>query len=95
MEVPRGIAEWFSRGVAVTLLILVPGLIGGWADARLGTAWLTPLGFLIGIVAGSAGLISLLVRQPSEARPADALKRNGAELSGAPKKSVAEERVER
>jgi hypothetical protein len=82
VELPKGLAEWFSRGVAVSLLILVPGLIGGWADSQFGTGWMTPLGFLVGMLAGLAGLIGLLNRRPSavpreDSAPADGLERWG------------------
>lgn len=82
MQVPPGIAEWFSRGVAVSLMILLPGLIGGWADSRLGTAWLTPLGFLVGMLAGSAGLIVLLSRKPAGADSNGLAERGGASAAG-------------
>jgi hypothetical protein len=43
---------WVSRITAIGLAMFLPGVAGGWLDARLGTGFLGPAGFVLGI--GSA-----------------------------------------
>lgn len=43
---------WVSRITAIGLAMFLPGVAGGWLDARLGTGFLGPLGFVLGL--GSA-----------------------------------------
>ena len=43
---------WVSRITAIGLAMFLPGVAGGWADERLGTRFLGPLGFAVGL--GSA-----------------------------------------
>ncbi|MFM8734905.1 MAG: hypothetical protein ACKOC8_06920 [Pirellulales bacterium] len=40
---------WVSRIVAIGLTMFVPGVAGGWIDARLGTNVIGPLGFAGGL----------------------------------------------
>jgi len=54
---------WVSRITVIGLSMFVPGLVGGWLDARLGLAVLGPLGFVVGFVAGLAQL-SAIARRP-------------------------------
>lgn len=43
---------WVSRIMAIGLSMFLPGLAGGWLDARAGTGFLGPAGFVLGFVAG-------------------------------------------
>ena len=43
---------WVSRITAIGLAMFLPGVAGGWLDARLGTRFLGPIGFVLGL--GSA-----------------------------------------
>jgi hypothetical protein len=49
--------EWVSRILAVVVVMIAPGLLGGWLDKRLGTGFLTLLGFALGLTAGTAYLL--------------------------------------
>jgi hypothetical protein len=40
---------WVSRIIAIGLSMFLPGVVGGWLDARLGTRFLGPLGFVVGL----------------------------------------------
>ena len=39
---------WSARIMAIGLSMFVPGVIGGWLDARSGLQLLGPIGFLLG-----------------------------------------------
>lgn len=57
---PIGVAiGWASRLIAVGITMFLPAVVGGWADARLGTAWLAPLGLAAGFGLGLLWLIRL------------------------------------
>ena len=51
--------EWVSRITAVALAMVLPGLAGYWLDMKFGTRFLTPCGFVFGIVAGIWSLLLL------------------------------------
>jgi hypothetical protein len=57
--------EWVSRVLAVVVVMVGPGLLGGWLDKRWGTSFLTLLGFALGLIGGTA---YLLVATKSKAR---------------------------
>lgn len=40
---------WVSRIMAVGLTMFLPGVAGGWLDARFGTSFLGPLGIAAGL----------------------------------------------
>ncbi len=40
---------WVSRIIAIGLTMFLPGVAGGWLDARLGTSFIGPLGFVAGL----------------------------------------------
>ncbi|MFZ4638681.1 MAG: hypothetical protein ACOYMC_14835 [Pirellulales bacterium] len=40
---------WVSRVMAIGLTMFLPGVAGGWLDTRLGTRFLGPAGFVIGL----------------------------------------------
>ncbi len=48
-----------------------PGLLGAMADKKLGTGFLSPLGFVIGLVVGTVGLVVLAKRltPPAAGKP--------------------------
>jgi hypothetical protein len=45
--------------MAVGLVMFLPAVAGGWLDARLATAFLGPLGLVLGFVAGLAWLVRM------------------------------------
>jgi hypothetical protein len=51
--------EWVSRITVVGGVMVVPGLIGHWFDGRLGTRFLAPAGFLLGVCAGMWHLLAV------------------------------------
>lgn len=40
---------WVSRIMAIGLTMFLPGVAGGWLDERMGTRFLGPLGFALGL----------------------------------------------
>ncbi|MFM7108556.1 MAG: hypothetical protein ACKOZU_08170 [Planctomycetaceae bacterium] len=50
---------WAARIMAVGLVMFLPGVAGGWLDARLGTRVIGPAGFVLGLGASLAWLASL------------------------------------
>jgi hypothetical protein len=57
---PMAVAmEWVSRITVVGGVMVVPGLIGHFADGRLGTRFLAPVGFLLGVCAGMWHLLAV------------------------------------
>ena len=57
---PMAIAlEWVSRITAVAMAMVLPGLLGYWLDSKLGTGFLAPVGFVVGIVGGMWSLLAL------------------------------------
>jgi hypothetical protein len=57
---PMAVAlEWVSRITAVALAMVLPGLFGYWLDIKLGTSFLAPTGFVLGIVGGMWSLMAL------------------------------------
>ena len=48
-----------------------PGLLGAMADKKLGTGFLSPLGFVVGLVVGTIGLVVLAKRltPPAAGKP--------------------------
>lgn len=53
---------WVSRIVAVGLTMFLPGVAGGWLDARLGTGFLGPLGIALGVATAILWLLQLTRR---------------------------------
>jgi hypothetical protein len=51
--------EWVSRITGVAMAMVVPGLLGYWVDSKLGTRYLAPAGFVLGIVGGIWSLLTL------------------------------------
>lgn len=54
---------WVSRIVAVGLTMFLPGVAGGWLDARLGTVFLAPLGLVLGVATAFLWLLQLARRR--------------------------------
>ncbi|MEX0671219.1 MAG: hypothetical protein WD060_12275 [Pirellulales bacterium] len=50
---------WVSRIIAIGLMMFLPGVGGGWLDARLGTSFLGPLGFTAGLGLSILALVRL------------------------------------
>ncbi len=53
---------WVSRIVAVGLTMFLPGVAGGWLDARFGTGFLGPLGIALGLATAMLWLLQLTRR---------------------------------
>lgn len=58
---------WVSRIMAIGLMMFLPGVAGGWLDGHLGTRFLGPLGFAVGLSAALLWLAQIGGRK--EGRP--------------------------
>ena len=56
----REASDWFGKSLAVLIVIFCPGAIGYWVDGKLGTRFLSPLGFIVGTIFGTIGLVALV-----------------------------------
>lgn len=54
--------DWVSRVLAICVVMVLPGIGGGWLDRQLGTGYWTVLGFVFGFVSGFTTLILLVKR---------------------------------
>ena len=45
--------------MAIGVAMFLPAVVGGWLDDRLGTAFLSPLGLVVGFIVGLAWLVQL------------------------------------
>lgn len=64
---PIGVAfEWVGRILAVVVEMVVPGLLGQYLDARLGTSFLALLGFGGGLTLGIYHLIVMTRPKPGK-----------------------------
>jgi hypothetical protein len=52
--------NWVGRVFAVAIEMVLPGLAGRWLDQTWGTTFLTPLGFVLGLVLGVTHLIVMV-----------------------------------
>jgi F0F1-type ATP synthase assembly protein I len=81
----RGV-EWSTRITSVSLLFVVPGLIGLWVDSRLGTGILfTAVGMILGFVLGFWEIIKVASRAAdgeTTGHPAGNSRRRNGETSG-------------
>ena len=50
---------WVSRIMATGLMMFVPGVAGSWLDARLGTRFVGPVGFAVGLGTALVWLVQL------------------------------------
>lgn len=51
---------WASRGLTVSMEMVIPGVIGLWLDSKFGSnPWLTVAGFALGLVLGMWHLIQM------------------------------------
>jgi hypothetical protein len=48
--------------------MVLPGIAGAWLDSKLETNWLSPLGFGVGLIVGTVGLVVLAKRFTPPAR---------------------------
>jgi hypothetical protein len=56
---PMAVAmQWVARIFAAALMMFLPGVAGQWLDGKLGTGFIGPAGFVIGLVGGMMYLIS-------------------------------------
>lgn len=58
--------EWVSRVLAICVVMVLPGLGGGWLDRRYGTGYWTLVGFAFGFFSGITALILLVQRDGGE-----------------------------
>lgn len=54
---------WAARIIAIGLVMFLPAVAGGWLDQRLGTAFLAPIGLVLGFTSGLTWLIQLQKRR--------------------------------
>jgi hypothetical protein len=50
--------QWVARIFAAALMMSLPGIGGQWLDAKLGTGFIGPIGFVLGLVGGMMYLIA-------------------------------------
>lgn len=63
--------DWLSRTIAIILFMLLPGLAGSFADRKLDTNFLTPIGTIMGMVF-AVGMLLLLAKKltpPARGKP--------------------------
>lgn len=60
--------EWVARITAVSLVMVMPGILGHWLDQKAGVSFFTLAGFAIGFV---AGFVALLAMVKPKKRPLD------------------------
>ena len=53
------VMQWLSRTIAIVIVMVAPGLLGGYLDGQWNTHFLKPLGFAMGT------LVAFLVMAPS------------------------------
>jgi hypothetical protein len=74
-------SDIFGRAMATVVFIVLPGFAGAWLDKQLGTGFLTPVGFVLGVLCGVVGLIYTLQRlQPPGAKAGGSQSKVGADL---------------
>ena len=67
---PMAVAlEWVSRITAVAFAMVLPGLGGYWIDSKIGTSFLAPVGFVIGIFGGIWSLLAVTGAVGAKSRP--------------------------
>jgi|NOAtaT_7_FD_contig_21_8253476_length_323_multi_4_in_0_out_0_1 hypothetical protein len=60
--------DWVSRVLAICVVMVLPGLGGGWLDRRYGTGYWTLVGFAFGFFSGITALILLVQRDGGRTR---------------------------
>jgi hypothetical protein len=56
---PMAVAmQWVARIFAAALMMSLPGVGGQWLDARWGTGFIGPAGFVVGLIGGMTYLIA-------------------------------------
>lgn len=63
--------DWASRVLTVVVVMVGPGLAGDWLDQKWGTAFMGPLGFIVGVPLGIYYLVQVTKPRPVKP-PADA-----------------------
>jgi hypothetical protein len=67
---PMAVAlEWVSRITAVAFVMVLPGLAGYWIDTKIGTRFLAPVGFVVGILGGIWSLLAVTGAISAKKRP--------------------------
>lgn len=61
--------RWISIVITAVLMMVLPGIAGGWLDKRFGTGWMTLGGIAVGLILGIYYLLSALPKPPSSKRP--------------------------
>lgn len=63
--------EWVSRITTVALEMVLPGVLGGWLDGRLGTGYLGLIGFAFGFAVGFWHLLRMTKSPARESSKGD------------------------
>jgi hypothetical protein len=50
--------QWVARIFAAALMMSLPGVGGQWLDAKWGTGFIGPIGFVLGLIGGMMYLIA-------------------------------------
>jgi hypothetical protein len=59
---------WVSRIIAIGLTMFLPGVAGSWLDVQLGTRFIGPAGFALGLGTALLWLIQLGNRRGADRR---------------------------
>lgn len=54
--------DWLGRTLAIMFLMVLPAILGGWADKQFGTKFLTLIGLAGGMLVGT-GMMLLLAQR--------------------------------
>ncbi len=58
-------SDWFGRTIAIVVVMVAPGLAGGWLDGKFGTRICTLFGFGLGIFLAVVALIVFTRLKPA------------------------------
>lgn len=61
--------EWVTRITTVAVVMVVPGLLGYWIDHKIGTRFLAPIGFVMGVCGGVWYLLAMTGALKKQSRP--------------------------
>lgn len=53
---------WASRIIAAGVAMFLPTVAGAWADDRLGTRFLAPVGLVVGFITGLGWIVRMAAR---------------------------------
>ncbi len=76
--------EWVTKITTVALEMVVPGLLGGWLDAKFGTGFIALAGFALGVSGGIWHLLIITASGNNGAGTQTKTEKNGGDASKRP-----------